>query len=575
MSLVLFYLNLPKARRVPAASGVSRADAASAVSLLVAGAVVGANWHRIAGALGAVFKRSASPSSSSSSSSPDTAPENKADVLARRQRHFSPAQSVSYLNTDPLMCLQARGQHVYDDRGVRYLDSRNNVGHVGWQHPRVVRAVQRQTALCNANSRYLHPVRARLGERLLAHFPDELCVVFLVNSGSEANDLALRLARTHTGHRDAVVVDRAYHGHTQATLSLSPYKYEHVGGEAYKADWVHKVACPDVYRGAHATAGPYADAVRQACERAGSGGGGVAAFFIESGMSVAGVILPPEGYLKACYAHVRAAGGVCVADEVQTGFGRFGASFWGFQQQGVVPDIVTFGKPFGNGFPLAGVVCTRAVAESFDNGACLLNARALMVSACSFSCCSMRDVWCVYLYVFCVSGGVFSLQRCLLSPPLVPSGLEYFNTFGGNPVACAAGLAVLDVIEDEGLQAHARDVGAHLMGRLRRAAADARDPAGRFIGDVRGSGLFIGVEFVRDRTTKAPATAETSILCSRLKAAPHRILTSIDGRHDNVIVIKPPMCFSKADADRLVDGMLAVLPTITAADVASFTHTST
>ena len=228
-----------------------------------------------------------------------------------------------------------------------------------------------------------------------------------------------------------------------------------------------------------------------------------------------------------CYEHVRAAGGVCVADEVQTGFGRFGSSFWGFEQQGVVPDIVTIGKPFGNGFPLAAVVATRAVAESFANG------------------------------------------------------LEYFNTFGGNPVACAAGLAVLETVEREGLQAHAAEVGAHLMGRMRREAmgsgggGGASDGALFCVGDVRGSGLFIGIEFVRDAQTRAPATLETSLLCSRLKDAPHRILTSIDGRHDNVIVIKPPMCFGKKDADTLVDAIMEIMPTITEEDVRRATHTST
>jgi len=212
-------------------------------------------------------------------------------------------------------------QHVVDDQGTQFLDTRNNVGHVGWQHPHVVRAIQKQASLCNANSRYLHPKRALLAEKLLAHFPKakEWCV-FFVNSGSEANDLALRLARTHTKNYDAIVVDRAYHGHTQATLALSPYKYEHVGGESYQEDWVQKVICPDTYRGKYCDLEPkqaaieYAKDVQRACSRSNEK---IAAFFIESGMSVAGVILPPPGYLKACYEHVRKEGGVCIADEVQ------------------------------------------------------------------------------------------------------------------------------------------------------------------------------------------------------------------------------------------------------------------
>jgi 4-aminobutyrate aminotransferase-like enzyme len=219
-------------------------------------------------------------------------------------------------------------------------------------------------------------------------------------------------------------------------------------------------------------------------------------------MSVAGVVLPPVGYLRAAYAHARAAGAVCVADEVQVGFGRLGEHFWGFEQQGVVPDVVTMGKPFGNGFPLAAVVCRAEIAASFHNG------------------------------------------------------LEYFNTFGGNPVACAAGLAVLDILEREGLQWRAAAVGAHLRRRLQQLADDPS--AGRLLGEVRGAGLFIGVELVRDRQTREPATAETSLVCSRLKAH-HNILTSVDGPHDSVIVIKPPLCFSEKDADRFVDALRAVL----------------
>lgn len=445
----------------------------------------------------------------------------KDEVLALRETHFCDAQSISYKNTEPLMAMHLEMQFIVDDAGVRYLDSRNNVGHCGWAHPRVVKAVQKQQAECNASSRYVHPARALLAKKLTSRLPSKLNVVFFVNSGSEANDLALRLARQHTRNRDVIVVDRAYHGHTAATLSLSPYKYEHTGGESYAEPWVHKVSCPDIYRGEFrdpsTAASHYAEEVRASCANSQDG---VAAFFIESGMSVAGVILPPKGYLQECYAHVRAAGGVCVADEVQTGFGRFGSSFWGFEEQGVIPDIVTMGKPFGNGFPLSAVVTTREVADSFSNG------------------------------------------------------LEYFNTFGGNPVACAAGLAVLETIECEQLQEHAKHVGNHLMARLRRVISKPPDGSSFYVGDVRGSGLFIGVEFVKDKLTKEPATRETSLLCSYLKDK-YRILTSIDGRHDNVIVIKPPMCFTKGNADALVDAILEIIPTITDKELASATHTST
>ena len=317
----------------------------------------------------------------------------KEEIYALRKRHFSDALSVSYENTSPLLIVRGEGQRLFDEQGVAYLDTRNNVGHVGHCNPKVAAAVAAQVGQLNTNTRYLHPNITKLAERLTATMPKPLSVAFFVNSGSEANDLAMRLARAHTGNDDFIVVEHAYHGHTSAVIDISPYKYEHVGGEGQKP-WVHKVPCPDTYRGIYSADEPqvgekYADFVATACDEArarNNGEKGVAGFFIESGMSVAGVILPPEGYLRAAYKHVRAAGGVCIADEVQVGFGRFGTHYWGFQQQGadIVPDIVTMGKPFGNGMPLAAVVCTREIADSFNNG------------------------------------------------------LEYFNTFGGNPVCAAA-----------------------------------------------------------------------------------------------------------------------------------------
>lgn len=428
----------------------------------------------------------------------------KTEVLALRKRYFCHAQSISYENSNPLMMVKASGVYMVDEAGTRYLDTRNNVCHVGHCHPHVAEAVAKQVATVNTNTRYLHPNIVTLAQRLTATMPSELCCVFFVNSGSEANDLALRLATNHTQKEDMIVVNRAYHGHTKSVLQISPYKYDHVGGPG-QAEHVHEVPCPDTYRGKHrgaSAAREYSDYVKDACVAAKARGSGVAAFFIESGMSVAGVVLPPKGYLKACYEHVRAAGGVCVADEVQVGFGRFGNHFWGFQQQEVVPDIVTMGKPFGNGMPLAAVVTTAEISKSFANG------------------------------------------------------LEYFNTFGGNPVCAAAGLAVMDVIESEELQAHALRVGEYLQQKVRDLMATHK-----LIGDVRGSGLFIGIEFVRDLTTKEPATAETSVICSRLKDD-FNILTSIDGGFDNVLVIKPPMCFAEEHVDILMSAFQKVLETL-------------
>mmetsp|Transcript_123898 Transcript_123898/g.396719 ORF Transcript_123898/g.396719 Transcript_123898/m.396719 type:complete len:488 (+) Transcript_123898:65-1528(+) len=433
-----------------------------------------------------------------------TKPLDKAEVLALRHRHTSAAQSISYANTDPLMIVRGAGARLYDESGREFLDTRNNVCHVGHAHPRVAKAVSDQVALLNTNTRYLHPNLSLLAQRLAATFPKRsgLEVCFFVNSGSEANDLAMRLAFARTKSRQVVVVDHGYHGHTVQTLEISPYKFDHKGGEGQKRN-VHKVPCPDTFRGPHR--GPdagerYAEHVAAACQRA--EGGQVAAFIVESGMSVGGVILPPPGYLTRCYEAVRAAGGICVADEVQVGFGRFGEHFWAFEQQGVTPDVVTMGKPFGNGMPLAAVVTTKAVAEAFHNG------------------------------------------------------LEYFNTFGGNPVCCAAGLAMLDVLRDEELQENAAKVGRHLRSSLQSLAA--RRP---LIGDIRGMGLFVGIEFVRDRQTLEPATPETSEVCARMKEE-HQILMSIDGPHDNVLVMKPPMCFSVQDADTVVRALDAVLATL-------------
>ena len=232
----------------------SKLEFKTIVPIFLTGILIGAHWKKL---LSFVSKSKSTSSKTSSqdkattkSTSSKTSSQDKATTLAKRLKYFCPAQSISYQNTNPLMALSMQMQYIIDDQGNQYLDTRNNVGHVGWQHPFVVKAVQDQTALCNANSRYLHPKRALLAEKLIAHFPksQEWCV-FFVNSGSEANDLALRLARTHTKHYDAIVVDTAYHGHTQATLALSPYKYEHKGGETYQEQWVHKVKCPDTYRG--------------------------------------------------------------------------------------------------------------------------------------------------------------------------------------------------------------------------------------------------------------------------------------------------------------------------------------
>ncbi len=400
---------------------------------------------------------------------------------AARARVLGPSLSLAY--REPLKLVRGSGQYLFDVEGRAFLDCVNNVCHVGHCHPRVVRAGAQQMALLNTNTRYLHDTIVDYAERLAASFPDPLGVVFFVNSGSEANELALRMARAATGRRDVVVVDGAYHGNTSSLVDLSPYKHDGPGGEG-AAPWVRTVSMPDAYRGAHRDAGPYADEVARAAS-------GAAAFLCESILSCGGQIVLPAGYLEAAYAHVRAAGGVCIADEVQVGFGRVGTHMWAFETQGVVPDIVTLGKPMGNGHPLAAVVTTAEIAAAFDNG------------------------------------------------------MEYFNTFGGNPVSCAIGSAVLDVIEDEGLRAHALEVGGFLLEGLRDLATRHAS-----IGDVRGLGLFLGVQFVADRSTKAPDAA----LLARLVefARGEGILFSSDGPQHDVLKLKPPLCFTREDAALVV-----------------------
>lgn len=468
------------------------------------------------------------------------APLSKAAILKLRRTLFCAAQSVSYANSDPLLAMRGREHWLYDEDGRAYLDTRNNVCHVGHANSAVAAAVSAQVSMLNTNTRYLHPTVCLLARALLKTLPPPLCdgVAFFVNSGSEANDLALRLARAHTGRLGAVVVEHGYHGHTVATVSISPYKSgsARAHSTARQPEWVRAVPAPDVYRGVHRGADAaerYAEHVRDACGALGALADErsdpslrVGAFFVESGMSVAGVLVPPDGYLRACYAAVRAAGGVCIADEVQTGLGRLGTgAWWAFEGDGkprkaVVPDIVTVGKPLGNGMPIAAVLCSREVARSFE------------------------------------------------------SGPEYFNTFGGNPVCAAAALAVLGEVEARGLRARAAETGA----QLRRALADlAATPQGALIGDVRGGGLFVGVDFVTDRVTRTPAAAEASWLCSRLKGT-HRVLTSLDGPGDNVLVVKPPLTFGPAEVALLVsalDESLRALALVPACELRTRGHTPT
>jgi 4-aminobutyrate aminotransferase-like enzyme/Ser/Thr protein kinase RdoA (MazF antagonist) len=427
-------------------------------------------------------------------------PPASAALLAERRRRLGPNLSLSY--SRPIAMARGYRQYLYDVDGRRLLDGVNNVPHVGHNHPRVVEAAARQLAVLNTNTRYLHESSVAYARRLCALMPPELSVCYLVCSGSEANELALRLARAYTGHTDFVVLDGAYHGNTSSLVEISPYKFNGPGG-AGPAPHVHAVMMPDVYRGPYRAGDPaagarYAHEVGRAIERAEAGGRHVAAFICESLLGCGGQIVLPDGYLERAYAAVRAAGAVAIADEVQVGFGRVGSEFWGFATQGVAPDIVTLGKPIGNGFPLGAVVTRPEIAAAFDNG------------------------------------------------------MEYFNTFGGTQAACAVGLAVLDVMRDEGLQAHALEVGARLKHGLEALMADFP-----LVGDVRGLGLFLGVELVRDRDSLEPAAAQASYVVDRMRD--RGVLLSTDGPLHNVLKIKPPLPFSAADADRLVSVLGDVL----------------
>jgi 4-aminobutyrate aminotransferase-like enzyme len=423
-----------------------------------------------------------------------------AEILAARRRHLGPSLSLAYRT--PLHIVRGAGANLYDADGRAYLDCVNNVAHVGHAHPRVVEAGIAQMRLLNTNTRYLHENIIRYAERLTGLLPDHLEVCYFVNSGSEANELALRLARAATGRPDVATVDVAYHGNTQRLIEIGPYKFNGPGGAGQAPD-VQVVPLPDPYRGSHLGRGAEVGAAyvadsRAVLDSAAAGRHPAGALIAEAIPSTAGQVVPPDGWLAGLFDAARAIGAVPIADEVQVGFGRVGTDTWAFGAEGARPDIVTMGKPIGNGHPLGAVITTRAIADAFANG------------------------------------------------------MEYFNTFGGNPVSAAIGLAVLDVIEDEGLQEHARVVGERLLDGLRGLAT--RHPA---IGDVRGRGLFTGIEFVRDRETREP-DAELAENVANL-AAERGVLLSTDGPFHNVIKIKPPLVFTAADADRLVDTVDAVL----------------
>ncbi|MCC7054473.1 MAG: aminotransferase class III-fold pyridoxal phosphate-dependent enzyme [Gemmatimonadaceae bacterium] len=417
------------------------------------------------------------------------------EIAAQRREHVGANLSVSY-GARPLQAVRGVMQYLYDEDGHRFIDGYNNVAHVGHANPRVTQAVARQLGVLNTNTRYLQSQLTHYATELTALFPPDLCTCYFTASGSEANELALRLARTYTGAKDLIVMEAAYHGHTTTLIDISPYKHDGPGGQG-APDWVHTSPIPDTYRTRGITGDPgawFAARVGEVIDGIHARGRRLCGYIAETCPSVGGQVMLPDGFLADTYARVRAAGGVCIADEVQTGFGRIGTHFWAFDAHGVTPDIVVLGKPIANGYPMGAVITTRAIAARFDNG------------------------------------------------------MEFFSTFGGSTAACVAGLATLQETRDRQLQANARQVGAHL-----RASLAALMPEFPLIGDVRGSGLFLGVELVRDRGTLEPAASEASFVVHRMRE--RGVLVGTDGPHHNVIKIRGPMVLTRADADHIVSAM--------------------
>jgi 4-aminobutyrate aminotransferase-like enzyme/Ser/Thr protein kinase RdoA (MazF antagonist) len=413
----------------------------------------------------------------------------RAAMLARRRRVMGPQTYMFY--DQPLHMVRGEGAWLYDVTGRRYLDVYNNVPHVGHCHPHVVEAIARQAAILNTNTRYLFDEVLDYAERLGATMPagSGLTACMFVNSGSEAVDLATRLAKAYTGHSGALVMEYAYHGWTEAVEALSP---EFRPADQLKPH-VRTLISPDDYRGpyrrgANDIAARYAADADRALQSLAEGGHKPALFIADAGLLTNGVLDAPMGWLQGVHERVRKAGGLCIADEVQTGFGRQGDTLWGFALHGVAPDIVCLGKPIGNGHPLGAVVTRPEIIQ------------ALM------------------------DQGVF------------------FSTFGGNNVSCAAGMAVLDVLEREGLQENARVVGAHFKQGLCRLSERHG-----LIGDVRGRGLLIGLELVRDRKTLEPAATETKRVVNRMRDL--GVLTATEGPHGNVLKLRPPICFTREQAE--------------------------
>ena len=420
-------------------------------------------------------------------------------IFNRRKQLLGAAYKLFY--DEPVHLVRGEGVWLYDAEGRKYLDMYNNVPHVGHCHPQVVAAICEQAGKLNTHTRYLHENVLNYAERLTGKFAKPLDTAMFCCTGSEANELALRIARAVTGGEGLIVTDSAYHGNTKAIYEIST---EDCPAEK-RPPYVVTVPNPDCYRGLYtdADAGErYAAHVNDAIETLLDRGIKPAAFVIDTIISSGGIVQPAPGYLAKTTELIRAAGGLFVADEVQPGFGRTGEHFWGFEADGLVPDIVTMGKPMGNGHPIAAVVTSRGLVDEFS-----------------------RDA-------------------------------GYFNTFGGNPVSCAAALAVLDVVEGEGLQQNAAKLGRHMLAGL-ESLAETHE----VIGDIRGNGLFVAVEFVTDRFERSPATEITARVVNDLRN--RGVLTGSIGPDNNILKLRPPMVIGKAEVDLLLEKLDESLRAVT------------
>ncbi len=417
----------------------------------------------------------------------------------RRSQYFSKAYSLSY--SKPIKMVSAAFQYMFDADGNTYLDAYNNIPLVGHSHPRITEAAQQQIALLNTNTRYLYDNLHEYAERLLAKFPAKLNKIFFVNSGSAASDLAMRLARAYSNKKEIAVMEYGYHGNTQQCIDISSYKADGKGGKGLN-DYVYKLPLPDAYKGEHTGKDAGILYAQEAINLLNSKPTLPGAFIAEPIIGCGGQIPLPDGYLQKLYEFLQAQNILCISDEVQVGMGRLGSTFWGFEQHGVIPDIVIIGKPIGNGHPMAAVVCTEEVAQAFENG------------------------------------------------------MEFFSSFGGNPVSCSIGNAVLDVLEEENLQQHAKITGEHLIQGFKTLAKNYAQ-----IGDVRGSGLFLGIEIVDQNGNRSELAGEQAAIIKN-KLRDKFILSSTDGPYESVLKFKPPLCFNTKNADQLLNAVEQILKTM-------------